>query len=76
MKPIKEWFVQLVDNNFIRCECNFFRGLSKGSSKYPLLRFWEIKGLAVGLVRRYPLQIKPVYKCTLRRYPIEEYRVQ
>ena len=25
--------------------------------QYPLLRYWKIKGLAVGLVRRYGLQI-------------------
>ena len=30
------------------------RIFSEGLSEYPLLRFWQIKGLAVGLVRRYP----------------------
>ena len=35
-----------------------FRRCSKGVSEYPLLRFYQIKGLAVGLFRRYPsLQI-------------------
>ena len=29
-----------------------------GLSEYPLLRYWQIEGLAVGLVRRYPL-IRP-----------------
>ena len=29
--------------------------MSVGMSEYPLLRYWPIKGLAVGLVRRYPL---------------------
>ena len=29
--------------------------LSEGSSEHPLLRKSQIKGLAVGLVKRYPL---------------------
>jgi len=29
---------------------------SEGISEYPLLIYSQIKGLAVGLVRRYPLQ--------------------
>ena len=32
--------------------------VTKGLSEYPLLRFSQIKGLAVGLVRRYPLYRK------------------
>ena len=28
---------------------------SEGVAEYPLLWYWQIKGLAVGLVRRYPL---------------------
>ena len=47
MKPIRKWLVQLVDNNFIRCDCNYFTGLSKDSSKFPLLRFCQINGLAM-----------------------------
>jgi hypothetical protein len=34
---------------------NRFRGLSKGQCTNPPIRFEEINGLAVGLVRRYPL---------------------
>ena len=30
--------------------------LSEGSSEHPLLRKSQIKGLAVGLVRRYPFE--------------------
>ena len=35
----------------IKISRHVFRGLAE----YPLLRYWQIKGLAVSLVRRYPL---------------------
>jgi hypothetical protein len=38
-----------------------------GVSEYPLLQNWQIKGLAVGLVRRYPMLPHPT-EGYVRRY--------
>ena len=46
------------------CLTRHFRIFSKGLSEYPLLRFWQIKGLAVGLVRRYPCDYCPSLSAT------------
>ena len=58
-------FTKIICSN--DCLTHHFRIFSKGLSEYPLLRFWQIKGLAVGLVRRYPMmhQNNPIYD-TLR----------
>ena len=59
MVSLRQWLVMMTVNVVIDCT-------SKGQSEYPLLRYWQNKGLSVGLVRRYRLPTYSTCKTNIR----------